>query len=162
MNLNIQLHQSSSLDTVSSLAFWRTYVLALLSAVLWLVLANEVGKGGRGPPSWGIHWLSLLMLEAPKCSEHILTLFYLSKGFNLLFILHKCVEISSLMTLLTTPTLLCFSVPLWSQKRMGTNACAQFTILNWQWKCLLIYSGIIPSCFSYLSIPPVEFSYILF
>ena len=34
MNLNIQLHQSSSLDTVSSLAFWRTYVLALLSAVL--------------------------------------------------------------------------------------------------------------------------------
>lgn len=86
MSLNIHLYQSCSLDIVSSLAFWGTYSLALEYGPV-----TSSRQGGRKGRAWssrlGIHWLSLLVSEAPKCPKHILTLLYLSKGFDLFFYL---------------------------------------------------------------------------
>ena len=155
MSLNIRLYQSCSLDIVRSLAFWGTCFLALECGPV-----TSSRQGGRKGRTWssrlGVHWLSLLVSELLSVLN-ISSLCFTCQRVSTFFLSFVNVLRVLLWWPSSLPTLLCFSVLLWSQKGMGTNACAQLAILNWQWKCLLIYSGIIPSCFPYLSIPQWNF-----
>lgn len=102
---------------------------------------------GYSLPRW-VHRLSSYVFE------HILPYFVLSvKGIIYSFYLSEMLRFliwwSSPITNLGNSLCHC------GLRRRETNACAQFTIMNW--KCLLIFFEIILSCFLYLSIPHWDF-----
>ena len=159
MSLNIRLYQSCSLDIVRSLAFWGTCFLALECGPV-----TSSRQGGRKGRTWssrlGVHWLSLLVSEAPKCPKHILTLFYLSKGFDLLFIFCKCVESSSLMTLLITNTSLLLCTTVISEGNGDKCLCSiRYLELTVKMSSYILWNHSI--LFPLFVHPPAEFSYIL-